>query len=159
MKPEKKAEYITYIKNQIKELIDKYNTEVIWFDGSWASWWDMESGKDLYQYIRSLKPSIIINNRVAKTDQFKKDFGTPEQEHPESTPDYDWEACYTMNNSWGYKKSDNNWKSPEDIINKLNDINNKGGNLLLNIGPDGNGNVPSPSIKTLQEVGKKLKQK
>jgi alpha-L-fucosidase len=59
-----------------------------------------------------------------------------------------------MNNSWGYKKSDNNWKSPEDIINKLNDINNKGGNLLLNIGPDGNGNVPSPSIKTLQEVGK-----
>ncbi|MCL1668142.1 alpha-L-fucosidase [Elizabethkingia ursingii] len=159
MKPEKKAEYITYIKNQIKELINKYNTEVIWFDGSWASWWDMESGKDLYQYIRSLKPSIIINNRVAKTDQFKKDFGTPEQEHPESTPDYDWEACYTMNNSWGYKKSDNNWKSPEDIINKLNDINNKGGNLLLNIGPDGNGNVPLPSINTLQEVGKKLKQK
>ena len=73
MKPEKGGIYHLYKKNQIKELIDKYNTEVIWFDGAGAeSWWDMESGKDLYQYIRSLKPSIIINNRVAKTDQFKR---------------------------------------------------------------------------------------
>ncbi|HIB8181458.1 TPA: alpha-L-fucosidase [Elizabethkingia anophelis] len=157
MKPEKKAEYITYMKNQIKELIDRYNTDMIWFDGDWANWWDMESGKDLYQYIRSLKPSIIINNRVAKRSQFKKDFGTPEQEHPDTALDHYWEACYTMNGSWGYKASDNNWKNAEDILKKLNDINNRGGNLLLNIGPDGSGNVPIPSVTILQKVGKKLK--
>ncbi|HIB8181457.1 TPA: alpha-L-fucosidase [Elizabethkingia anophelis] len=159
MKEEKRAGYVTYVKNQIKELIDRYNTDIIWFDGSWSSWWNVDLGKDMYQYIRTLKPSIIINNRVANSGSFNKDFGTPEQEHPSIAPDYDWEACYTMNGSWGYKSSDNNWKSADDIIKKLKDINDKGGNLLLNIGPDGNGDIPTPSVTILREVGKKVKEK
>lgn len=156
MKLNRKEEYITYMKNQIRELIENYDTEMIWFDGGWVYWWDMASGLDLYQYVRELKPAILINNRVAKRDQFKKDFGTPEQEHPEESPEYIWEACYTLNNTWGFKKSDSDWKDANTILIKLKDINSKGGNLLLNIGPDGNGNVPQESVDILLEVGKLL---
>ena len=157
MKTGKKQEYITYMKNQIKELIEKYDTEILWFDGDWAHWWNMEDGQDLYTYIRELKPEIIINNRVAKRAVFKKDFGTPEQKHPEGALKYYWEACYTMNDSWGFKKNDTNWKSAEVVYEKLKEINNNGGNLLLNIGPDGNGKVPQESVDILLEVGKKLR--
>ena len=157
MKSNRKQEYITYMKNQIRELIENYDTEMIWFDGDWVYWWDMTSGENLYQYIRELKPEILINNRVAKRKQFEKDFGTPEQEHPEESLDYIWEACYTMNNSWGFKKSDTDWKDANTVLNKLKDINSKGGNFLLNIGPDGNGNVPQESVEILLEAGKILK--
>lgn len=64
-----------------------------------------------------------------------------------------------MNNSWGYKKSDNDWKTPKDITDKLHEITEKGGNLLLNIGPDGNGVVPAQSVIILKEAGKLLKLK
>ena len=158
MKTGKKQQYITYMKNQIKELIENYDTEIIWFDGDWVYWWDMASGIDLYNYIRELKPEIIINNRVAKRDVFKKDFGTPEQFHLENEVEYDWEACYTLNNSWGYKESDRNWKDAQTVYDKLMDINSKGGNFLLNVGPDGNGKVPKASVDILLEVGKMLKK-
>ncbi len=158
MKFGKKKEYITYMKSQIKELIDNYDSDILWFDGDWVEWWNLEVGADLYQYIRTLKPSIIINNRVSKRAVFKKDFGTPEQEHPEDKLKYYWEACYTMNHSWGFKTSDTDWKNAEVVYNKLKDINNKGGNLLLNIGPDGNGNVPKQSVEILLKVGKMLKK-
>ena len=149
MKPEQKAVYIQYMKNQLKELIVKYDTDILWFDGDWVNWWDLQTGQDLYQYLRELKPSLIINNRVAKREKFKRDFGTPEQEHPGGMLNHDWEACYTLNNSWGFKKADENWKTSEEINKKLREINNMGGNLLLNIGPDGNGNIPAASKKIL----------
>ncbi len=158
MKSNRKKEYITYMKNQIKELIENYDTDILWFDGDWVYWWDMASGEDLYQYIRELKPDIIINNRVAKREVFKKDFGTPEQEHLAEAVDYDWEACYTLNNSWGFKKNDSDWKSAKTVYNKLEEINSTGGNLLLNIGPKGDGSIPEESVKILLEVGKKLKK-
>ncbi len=154
----KKAEYVQYMKNQVKELIEKYNTDILWFDGDWADYWTIEDGNDLYQYIRELKPEIIINNRVSKRDVFKKDFGTPEQFHPDGTLDYYWEACYTMNDSWGFKIKDTDWKSPEVVYEKLIDINGKGGNFLLNVGPDGMGEIPEASVDILLEVGKMLKR-
>ncbi len=158
MKSGRKQEYITYMKNQIKELIENYDSDILWFDGDWVYWWDLTTGKDLYQYIRELKPSILVNNRVAKRRKFKKDFGTPEQKHPNEALLHQWEACYTMNGSWGYKMADDNWKSPEKIYEKLKDINSKGGNLLLNIGPNGKGEVPKESVNILLEVGKMLNE-
>ena len=157
MKSGKKPEYVAYMKNQIAELIENYDSDIMWFDGDWVYWWDMATGEDLYQFIRELKPEIIINNRVAKRAIFKKDFGTPEQEHPGEALQHEWEACYTMNKSWGYKTNDNKWKDAVTVYNKLKDINGKGGNLLLNIGPDGDGNVPEESVKILLEVGEMLK--
>jgi len=155
--PGTKAEYVQYMKNQVKELIEKYDTEILWFDGDWADYWTLEDGNDMYQYIRELKPDIIINNRVSKRKIFKKDFGTPEQFHPDSELKHYWEACYTMNDSWGFKIIDKDWKSPEEVYEKLQDINNKGGNFLLNVGPDGNGEIPEESVDILMEVGKMFK--
>ncbi|NCA80767.1 MAG: alpha-L-fucosidase [Sphingobacteriia bacterium] len=153
----KKAEYVQFMKNQIKELIEKYDTDILWFDGDWVGYWTLEDGNDLYQYCRELKPEIIINNRVSKRKIFKKDFGTPEQEHPGETLNHYWEACYTMNDSWGFKIKDTDWKSPQVIYEKLQDITGKGGNFLLNVGPDGNGEVPKEAIEILLEVGKMIK--
>uniref|UniRef100_UPI003563452E alpha-L-fucosidase n=1 Tax=Draconibacterium sp. TaxID=1965318 RepID=UPI003563452E len=154
----KKTEYVQYMKNQIKELIENYDTDILWFDGDWTDYWTLEDGDDLYQFIRELKPDIIINNRVSKRKIFKKDFGTPEQKHPGESLDHYWEACYTTNGSWGFKIKDNNWKTPQVVYDKLKDINGKGGNFLLNVGPDGNGEVPKASADILLEVGRMLKK-
>ncbi len=153
MKPGRKAEYIAYMKNQIKELIERYDSDIMWFDGDWVHWWSEADGVDLYNYIRGLKPEIVINNRVSKRKTFKRDFGTPENFTPGAALDYYWEACWTMNHSWGYKAHDHTWKSDTTLIQKLIDINAKGGNLLLNIGPKPDGAIPQKSLDGLAALG------
>ena len=169
LKPGGKDEYVKYMKEQLRELITGYDPAVLWFDGEWQDWWTEADGKDLYQYVRSLKPDIIINNRVgkgrkgmeglSKTDQqYSGDFGTPEQQIPPSgLPGVDWESCMTMNDTWGFKFYDDNWKSTETIIRNLIDIASKGGNYLLNVGPTAEGLIPQPSVERLAEVGRWMK--
>jgi alpha-L-fucosidase len=160
--------YVSYMKKELKELLTNYGKiGVLWFDGEWENTWTHEKGKDLYQYVRSLQPSIIINNRVdvgregmqGLTKQgFVGDFGTPEQEIPATgIPNADWESCMTMNNNWGFNRHDNNWKSSEDLIRKLIDIASKGGNFLLNIGPTSEGLFPQQSIDRLKDIGSWMK--
>ncbi len=153
MKSGGKEQYVQYMKDQVRELIEKYDTDILWFDGDWKKWWTLEDGADLYAYIRELKPSIIINNRVSKRAKFKRDFGTPEQTTPGMDLGYDWEACWTINHSWGFKKADTKWKSTQQLVEKLSDIVSKGGNLLLNVGPKPDGAFPKASIRQLQEIG------
>ncbi len=159
--------YIEYMKTQLKELVEKYDPEVLWFDGEWTDWWTEEDGKDLYNYVRNLKPSIIINNRVGKGRQgmqglskdssYAGDFGTPEQEIPATgLPGIDWESCMTMNDTWGYSSYDDNWKSEEVLIRNLIDIASKGGNFLLNVGPTAEGLIPEPSVVRLEAMGEWL---
>lgn len=148
-----KDSYVTYMKGQLKELIERYDPAVMWFDGDWTHWWTMDDGMDLYNYLRELSPDMIINNRVAKRGQFKKDYGTPENSTPGGALDHVWEACWTVNHSWGYKKSDRNWKSIDTLVQKQIDINAKGGNLLLNVGPYGDGSWPESSTELLLQMG------
>lgn len=148
-----KEGYVAYMKAQLKELIDRYDPAIMWFDGDWVKWWTMEDGVDLYSYLRALSPDMVINNRVAKRAQFKKDFGTPENSTPGGALDHVWEACWTVNHSWGYKKSDTTWKSIDVLIQKQIDINAKGGNLLLNVGPYGDGSWPEASTDLLKQIG------
>lgn len=150
---EAKAEYVTYMKLQLKELVDRYDTQIFWFDGDWNHFWTLEDGADLYAYLRELQPEAIINNRVSKRGHFKKDFGTPEQETPAESLDYNWEACWTVNQSWGFKAHDTNWKSTHDLIAKLCDITGKGGNFLLNVGPTGEGAFPEACTERLLAMG------
>ncbi len=157
--------YITYMKKELKELLTNYGKiGVLWFDGEWENTWTHERGRELYQYVRSLQPDIIINNRVdvgregmeglTKEGGFVGDFGTPEQEIPNTgIPGKDWESCMTMNNNWGYNSHDNHWKSPEDLVRKLIDIASKGGNFLLNVGPTAEGVFPQPAIDRLEDIG------
>ena len=148
-----KEVYVKYMKAQLKELIDRYDPAIMWFDGDWTRWWTMEDGTDLYNYLRELSPDLIINNRVAKRAVFKKDYGTPENSTPGAALDHIWEACWTVNHSWGYKKNDENWKSFEELIQKQIDINTKGGNLLLNVGPKGDGSWPEAAFGQLATMG------
>lgn len=157
--------YVSYMKNQLRELVENYgDIGVLWFDGEWEETWNHEYGKDLYDYVKSLQPSIIINNRIdkgrsgmaglTKDGDYVGDFGTPEQEIPPTgLPGLDWETCMTMNDHWGYNKTDSNWKSSKDLLQKLADINSKGGNFLLNVGPTAEGLFPSESIERLHEMG------
>jgi alpha-L-fucosidase len=164
----KKPEYVAYMKAQLHELITKYDPAILWFDGEWVDWWTEEDGQDLYAYVRGLKPDILINNRVGKgrrgmqgmnkTDrQYSGDFGTPEQQIPASgLPGVDWESCMTMNDTWGYKSYDDNWKSATQLIRNLIDIVSKGGNYLLNVGPTAEGEIPAPSVERLAAIGRWL---
>jgi alpha-L-fucosidase len=161
------ARYVdTYLKPQLAELVTHYGPlGVLWFDGEWIKDWTEPQGKDLYAYLRGLQPSLIINNRVgkgrqgmeglSKGDDYAGDFGTPEQQvPPEGLPGVDWETCMTMNDTWGYKSYDENWKSTEELIRTLADVASKGGNFLLNVGPTPEGLIPAASVERLQEMGK-----
>jgi alpha-L-fucosidase len=153
----RKQEYLDYQKNQVLELIQKYDPAVLWFDGDWARWWQVQDGIDLYNAIREASPHVIVNNRVARRERCEFDFVTREQNHFEDAFPKHWEGCYTMNKSWGYKKSDNNWKDAQTVYNHLKDINEKGGNFLLNVGPDGNGQVQPEAYAILKETAELLK--
>jgi alpha-L-fucosidase len=158
--------YTAYMKAQLRELLTQYgDIGVLWFDGEWESAWTHERGVDLDDYLRAIQPSLIINNRIdkgrkgmqgmSKDASFRGDFGTPEQEIPhEGLPGVDWESCMTMNTSWGYKASDQNWKSTEHLVRNLVDIASKGGNYLLNVGPTAEGLIPAPSVERLREMGR-----
>jgi len=153
-----------YLKPQVRELVTDYDPAVLWFDGEWIPEWTHEMGLDMYNFVRSMSPDILINNRVDKgrqgmqgmtrTDQrYAGDFGTPEQEILEDTSTLDWESCMTMNDTWGFKSTDENWKSAETLIHNLVDIAAKGGNYLLNVGPTAEGLIPQASVERLAEMG------
>jgi alpha-L-fucosidase len=160
------SRYVAHLRNQVRELLTNYGPiGVMWFDGEWEGTWTHEHALDLYNYVRSIQPQTIVNNRVdkgrggmagmTKDARFAGDFGTPEQEIPPTgLPGVDWETCMTMNDHWGYNKHDHNWKSSEDLIRKLVDIASKGGNFLLNVGPTAEGTFPQPCIDRLRDMGR-----
>ncbi|UXP32642.1 alpha-L-fucosidase [Reichenbachiella agarivorans] len=163
--PEFPKYYENYLKPQVRELLTKYgDIGVVWFDGDWIPDYTTEMGKEMYNMILEMQPRTIVNNRVDKgrngmegmdmEGNYAGDFGTPEQEIPATGIDADWESCMTMNGSWGYKPSDTNWKSSEVLIQNLVDIVSKGGNFLLNIGPDPQGLFPQESVERLADMGK-----
>ena len=156
----------TYMKPQLRELLTQYpNIDVLWFDGEWVADWSDERGQALYDWLHAIKPSLIINNRVGHTRQGLSglnkegriglgDFGTPEQRvPPEGLPGVDWETCMTMNDTWGYKSFDDNWKDTRTLLRTLIDVASKGGNFLLNVGPTAQGEIPYQSLARLREMG------
>lgn len=168
-RPEHKADfdnYVRYMKAQLKEIVEGYGPAVLWFDGEWENTWTHDRGVDLYHYVRSLKPDILVNNRVDKgragmagmtVGDHMGDFGTPEQEiPPNGFPGVDWESCMTMNDSWGFHQNDPNWKSERTLIENLVDCASKGGNYLLNVGPTALGEIPPASVERLAAMGRWL---
>jgi alpha-L-fucosidase len=147
--------YIEYMKGQLRELLTNYgDIGVLWFDGGWEHKAEEHHAEEVVAMIKSLQSEIIINNRI----KLPLDFDTPEQEIPATgIAGRDWETCMTMNDTWGYKKNDHNWKSTEDLLHKLVDITSKGGNFLLNVGPTAEGLIPQPSVERLAAMGKWLK--
>jgi len=146
-----------YIKTiaipQIEELFTNYGeVSILW----WDTPIDMTPARAaMFDGLVDLQPGIIVNNRLLRGAD--GDLKTPEQHVPATGLDYDWEACMTMNSTWGYKSYDDNWKSSEQLIRNLVDIASKGGNYLLNVGPMANGEIPQASIERLKDVGEWMK--
>jgi alpha-L-fucosidase len=151
-----------YLRPCLEELVTKYDPGVLWFDGEWVDEWTKPKGDSLYQWLLTLKPNLIVNNRVSKgrngmqgmnINDAAGDFGTPEQEILTEKSTEDWESCMTMNDHWGFNKNDNNFKSSNQLVWNLVDIASKGGNYLLNIGPTAAGLFPDSSVLRLKEIG------
>jgi alpha-L-fucosidase len=140
---------------QMEELLNNYGEfpVVIWFDTPTKDMTPALAGEIVA--LLNKHPNLIWNNRLGGT--YQGDTETPEQFIPaQGYPGRDWEACMTMNDTWGFKSYDTNFKSTETIVRNLIDIASKGGNYLLNIGPDSKGNVPTPEIDRLHAMGKWL---
>ncbi len=159
-----------YMKGQLHELLTRYGPiGLLWFDGNWESPWTAQRGADIYNYVRSLQPAVIVNNRVGKPQNtpgggFAKtgsvgDYGTPEQTIPPTGfgSGVYWESCMTINDHWGYNKDDQNFKSAETLVHNLIDCASKGGNYLLNVGPTSLGVIPGPELDRLKEIGDWMK--
>ena len=140
---------------QVKEILTKYGKiSVLWWDTPYEMTKDRA---DLLLPILKLQPGIIYNNRLGAG--YRGDTETPEQFVPATGyPGRDWETCMTMNDTWGFKSTDHNWKSTETLIRTLVDVASKGGNLLLNVGPTSRGEIPGPSVERLAVVGAWMKK-
>ncbi len=148
-----KGSFDTYIDQvavpQVREILTRYHPDVLWWDT--PAWMTQPRAEKLAKLL-SLSPGIIHNNRLG--GGYQGDTETPEQKIPATGfPGRDWETCMTMNDTWGYKSYDHNWKPLSKLITNLVDIASKGGNYLLNVGPTADGEIPPESIKLLKEVG------
>ncbi len=154
--------YITFMKNQLRELIEDYNTFLIWFDGEWEWAWTHEMGMDMYAYLRGLKDDILVNNRVDKgregmedksrNPRFAGDFATPEQSVGAFDAEYAWETCMTMGNQWAWKPNEK-LKSKKECIHTFANTLGGDGNLLFNVGPMPDGRMEQRQLDRLNEMG------
>ncbi len=152
--PAHAGDFDQYLKDialpQTKEILAKFKPDILWWDT--PANMTTERGKPLHEAL-AMVPGIITNNRLG--GDFKGDTSTPEQHiPPRGYPGEMFEVCMTMNDTWGYKKDDHNWKSVTQILHNLSDISSKGGNFLLNIGPTAEGEIPAESIERLKAVGR-----
>lgn len=141
-------------KPQLKELLTGYGPiAVTWFD---RGMYTQEQGKEFADMIHTLQPGCLVNGRVGHYNQeLLGDYQSlTDNGMPVGGIEEYWETPQTLNDTWGYSKYDQNWKKPEEIIRRLVKVASKGGNYLLNIGPDGQGVIPAPSIAILNRVGR-----
>jgi alpha-L-fucosidase len=156
--------YADYLHGQVRELLTNYGKiDVLWLDFSYSGrdWgWSKGKGKadwqaeSLVAMVRELQPGILVNNR----SEMPGDFHTPEQVQPRGWVQVDgkpvvWEACQTLNGSWGYDRDNLDWKPPSLLLHMLIDAVSKGGNMLLNVGPTGRGEFDPRALATLQALG------
>lgn len=165
--------YLDYMHGQVKELVTNYGKlDLLWFDFSYD---DMCGEKwratDLIKMVRHYQPDVIIDNRLEGAGDnhgsiatanpliYSGDFASPEQiippegvcdENGELIP---WELCATMNNHWGFCNFDHEFKPASMLIRKLVECVSKGGNMMLNVGPDAKGCIPKESASILKEIG------
>jgi len=165
--------YFLFMKNQVRELLCNYdNVEGIWLDGYWDHNsdqqpfnWRME---EFYDYIHSLKPRCLVGNNHHIAPIMGEDFQMFERDLPgqntsgfspnQTVSQLPLEMCQTINDNWGYHVADQNYKSSRDLITLLERAASMGSNLLLNIGPQPNGELPAAALERLKEIGVWMRQ-
>jgi alpha-L-fucosidase len=156
--------YLDFMRAQIRELLTGYGpVAVLWFDGEWEHSTAEMRSNEIFDYIRTMSPGTLINDRLFRHEGHLWDFGTPEQFVPatgvtdaEGRPAL-WESCVTINNdSWGYNKYETEFKTSRDLIRMLVEVVSKGGNLLLNVGPTPDGRIQDEFVTRLNAIGQWL---
>ena len=150
------VQYQAFIKGvfaRLRELATRFNpVDIIWYDGWWpfnAEGWQAEAMNEM---LRGIQPHLLFNGRNC----LPGDFATPEQHLSAPRPWRPFEACVTLNDSWGWHAGDNDWKSPRQVADMLITLAQQNGNLLLNVGPRGDGSIPTQSVQILETVGEWL---
>ncbi len=163
--------YSEYLYNQVEELLTDYGKiDILWFDFSYGdpdSPLDFSKGKGkeawesekLVAMVRRKQPHILLNDRHGLDDDDSWDFKTPEQFMPREWYRYKgektvWEACQTFSGSWGYFRDEHDWRSSRQILATLIQCVSSGGNLLMNIGPDGRGKIDERALSRMDSIGK-----
>ncbi len=159
------TEYLrTYVEPQIEELLTNYRpVAVLWFDITTPI---PELARELRDLVRRISPETIISGRIGgrigrptvPSRGLADYISMGDNQIPDRRIDDDWEVPMTLNDTWGYKSYDHNWKSPGRVIQILVEVVSKGGNLLLNVGPTAEGEIPKPSVDVLLEVGRWLRR-
>jgi len=158
--PRQEGDFDTYFTSkaipQVKEILSNYGPiSIVWFDTP-LNVMTIERAAALEKVVHELQPNCLVSGRLGGKSQ--SDYASEgDNSIPNTVRAGDWETPATLNDTWGFKKDDHNWKKPEDLIFKLVDIVSKGGNYLLNVGPDADGVIPAPSQDMLRKVGQWLK--
>ena len=157
--PDEKKNFRRYLdekcKPQLRELLTKYGKiGLIWFDTPQIM--SVEHSQELKDFVKSIQPECIVSGRIG--NRLGEYMSTGDNRIPILPFDGDWEVPATINETWGFKQNDRNWKNPFDILSLLLKINSRGGNYLLNVGPDSRGIIPEESVNVLNKVGDFLKK-
>lgn len=157
-KPEEEKDFQQYldakVKPQLRELLTQYGPiGMIWFDTPKSI--TKEQSLELKAFVKAIQPDCIVSGRIGNE---VGDYGSMgDNQHPAGPAQGDWETPCTLNDTWGYKSYDNNWKTVKELLHLLVNCVSKGVNYLLNVGPDSEGVIPQPSIERLSSVGAWLK--
>ena len=157
-----RANYISDMKAQLRELLTRYDPALLWFDGDWCAdrhpqtlvdWWNTDDGRDLYNFLIGIKPNLVVNERV-KRNTGLGDYACPERTVPARPLSRPWETCQTMNGAWGYdSRKEGQYRSAQSLLRELVKAVSRDGNYLLNIGPRGDGTVSSGAVNALTGMG------
>ena len=157
--PDKKElkDYDGYLRGkaepQVRELLTNYGpVALIWFDT--PRMMTPERAQRFAGILRTAQPKTLIDGRLGAAGDY---VSTGDNVIPSSVQTEYWEVPATTNHTWGFRKDDQDWKSPGEITFKLVDIVSKGGNYLLNVGPMSNGVIPQAPQDNLRTVGRWLK--
>ncbi len=143
------------VKPQVKELLTNYgDIGIMWFDTPYVM--PYELCQELKELVKSVQPKCLVNGRIGyKLGDYRQ---MSDNEIPVLSYMDKWETPMTLNDTWGYSGVDHNWKSAQDVVNKLVNVVGKGGNLLLNIGPDELGRIPRESCTILDKAGRWIRE-
>jgi alpha-L-fucosidase len=153
--PEQWERFVGVMFAQVRELLTNYGTiDLLWFDGGWERTPEEWKTRELEKMIRELQPAIVINDRLPGCG----DYDTPEQAVPSRPPERAWETCMTMNNSWAYNPSDRGYKSARSLVHTIEQVAAMDGNLLLNVGPTGEGLLPPEQAERMETIAAWMEQ-
>jgi alpha-L-fucosidase len=143
-----------YVKPQVRELLTNYGPiGLIWFDTPKRM--TPEQSRSLVDRVHQVQPECLVNGRIGNG---LGDYAeSRDNVIPSGALQADWEVPATINDTWGFKTNDDNWKSPQELVRKLVDVASKGGNYLLNVGPTAEGLIPQPSVERMQAIGRWLR--